>query len=325
MAIPTDPPLSFVDLVRGPTGAPSPDDQVLMKADGYPTYHLAVVVDDHDMGITHIIRGEEWISSTPKHILLYEWFGWTAPEFAHVPLLRNTDRSKISKRKNPAARLQWFHTEGYLPQALVNFLALMGYSPPDSGEIFTLDELIESFELAKINTVGPVFDLQKLAWLNGHYLRQLTDEQFLAVGDSYLPSGVNREDLRFIIPALRERTKRLCELPEQVQWLATDTIDVPLTAIEKSGLPATQAASALSRLAEVLAQADARDPAAIEAVLDGVCADLALTRKRFFMTVRLAVVGQPVSPPLHETLASLGSARAVARLREAQKALAGST
>ena len=173
MLIPADPPLEFTDVIRGEVHAPVPDDQVILKADGFPTYHLAVVVDDHEMGITHVVRGEEWISSTPKHLLLYDWLGWERPAFAHMPLLRNTDKSKISKRKNPAARLTWFREQGYLPEALVNFLALMGYSLPDNREVFTFEEMVETFDWARVNTVGPVFDLDKLHWLNGHYIREL--------------------------------------------------------------------------------------------------------------------------------------------------------
>ncbi|MGA8978708.1 MAG: glutamate--tRNA ligase, partial [Pedococcus sp.] len=145
MLVPEDVELQFEDLIRGRVSAPRPDDQVILKADGFPTYHLAVVVDDHEMGITHVVRGEEWISSTPKHILLYRWLGLEPPKWAHMPLLRNTDKSKISKRKNPAARLTWFREEGYLPEALVNFLALLAYPPAvdeegNDVEVFTFEE-----------------------------------------------------------------------------------------------------------------------------------------------------------------------------------------
>ena len=145
MLIPDDVPLVFDDVIRGKVSAPRPDDQVILKADGFPTYHMAVVVDDHEMGITHVVRGEEWISSTPKHILLYRWLGLEPPKFAHMPLLRNADKSKISKRKNPAARLTWFREQGYLPEALVNFLALLAYPPQQDAEgadveVFTFEQ-----------------------------------------------------------------------------------------------------------------------------------------------------------------------------------------
>ncbi|MDR0436633.1 MAG: glutamate--tRNA ligase, partial [Propionibacteriaceae bacterium] len=178
MLVPADAPLTFSDLIRGEVNAPFPDDQVILKADGFPTYHLAVVVDDHLMGITTVVRGEEWISSTPKHLLLYRWLGWEPPAFAHMPLLRNADHSKISKRKNPAARLMWFRERGYLPEALVNFLQLLGYPPVrDDSEIATFAEFTASFDWAKISTVGPVFDTGKLDWLNGAYIRAMDDAE----------------------------------------------------------------------------------------------------------------------------------------------------
>src|SRR5439155_15377798 len=135
-----------------------------------PTYHLAVVVDDHFMGISHVSRGEEWISSTPKHVLLYNWLGWEPPAFAHFPILRNTDRSKVSKRRNPWATLLWFREQGFLPEALINFLALMGWSMPDGREIFCFDDVMANFDFERVSTTGPVFDLEKLDWLNGSYV-----------------------------------------------------------------------------------------------------------------------------------------------------------
>ena len=149
MLIPDDVEVTFTDLIRGEIAAPRPDDQVILKADGFPTYHLAIVVDDHLMGITHAVRGEEWISSTPKHLLIYRWLGWQPPAFCHMPLLRNADKSKISKRKNPAARLLWFQEQGFLPEALRNFLQLMAYPPvtPDT-EVESFDEFVAGFDWA---------------------------------------------------------------------------------------------------------------------------------------------------------------------------------
>src|SRR3954462_6424089 len=170
-----DVPLGLDDVIRGKVSAPRPDDQVILKADGFPTYHLAVVVDDHEMGITHVVRGEEWISSPPKHVLLYRWLGLEPPAFAHMPLLRNTDKSKISKRKNPAARLTWFQEQGYLPEALVNFLALLAYPPAEGAEgedveVFGFGEFSARFDWHDVNPVGPIFDLKKLDWLNGVHI-----------------------------------------------------------------------------------------------------------------------------------------------------------
>lgn len=170
----------FNDYIRGEISISSNevDDQVLLKSDGYPTYHLGVVVDDHLMGITHIIRAEEWISSTPKHVLLYESFGWEQPVFAHGPILRNPDKSKLSKRKNPVWA-SWYLEEGFLPEAVLNYLALMGWSHPEEKEIFSLEEFVRLFDLKDINPVGPVFDIQKLEWMNGMYIREVLSEEEL--------------------------------------------------------------------------------------------------------------------------------------------------
>ena len=159
---------NFIDVVRGEISFENTliDDQVLLKSDGYPTYHLGVVVDDHFMNISHIIRGEEWISSTPKHILLYKFFGWDLPVFAHVSLLRNPDKSKLSKRKNPVWA-SWYKDEGYLPEAVRNYLATMAWAFPDGRDIFSTDEMIAAFTLERLQTTAPVFSLEKLRWMNG--------------------------------------------------------------------------------------------------------------------------------------------------------------
>lgn len=172
--------VEFEDLVRGKVkfATDTIDDQVLLKSDGFPTYHLASVVDDHEMTITHVIRGEEWLSSTPKHILLYQAFGWSAPEFAHLPLLLNLDRSKLSKRQGDVA-VEDYLTKGYLKEAILNFVALLGWNPGEGStqEIFSLDELVEKFDLKKVHKGGAVFDIQKLDWLNAQYIKKLAVDE----------------------------------------------------------------------------------------------------------------------------------------------------
>jgi glutamyl-tRNA synthetase len=320
MLVPPDPPLSFVDLVHGQVHAPHPDDQVLIKADGFPTYHLAVVVDDHDMDISHVVRGEEWISSTPKHLLLYDWLGWERPQFAHMPLLRNQDRSKISKRKNPAARLRWFQEQGFLPEALRNFLALMGYSLPDGREVFDFDELSASFDWSRLNPVGPVFDLDKLDWLNGYYIRGLADEEFLRRAAPFLPTGVTAESLTPLAGSLKERTRRLAEIPDQTEWLAEDP-EVPADLLLAQGLAALDAATALEEAADALAAVAPFTAPAVEPVMTALPERYRLPRRKLLMTIRVALTGRPVSPPLHETIAALGPQRTASRLRAAAAAL----
>lgn len=324
MLIPDDAPTTFTDLIRGEVNAPRPDDQVILKADGFPTYHLAVVVDDHEMAITHVVRGEEWISSTPKHVLLYQWLGWDMPAFAHMPLLRNIDKSKISKRKNPAARLTWFKEQGYLPEALVNFLGLMGYSMPDGQEIFTFAEMVESFDWARVNTVGPVFDVEKLNWLNGHYIRELTDEDFAArvlpylvasgvVGDH--PSPAHLDALRQAAPLVKERIAVLTEAVPMISFLFTDDDDfVPdhdaaSKTLVGEVLPTLEAA--IAGLSDLVTW----DTASIEASLRESLVDgLGLKPKLAFGPIRVAITGRSISPPLFESMEILGRRSCLNRL-----------
>jgi glutamyl-tRNA synthetase len=314
MLIPDDAPLVFDDLIRGETHAPRPDDQVILKADGFPTYHLAVVVDDHLMDITHVVRGEEWISSTPKHLLLYDWLGWERPAFAHMPLLRNVDKSKISKRKNPAARLTWFIEEGYLPEALRNFLALMGYSMPDGREVFTFDEMAAEFDWSRVNAVGPVFDLDKLAWLNGHYIRALPVDELAARIVAYLGvTGDKAELARRATPHVHERMSVLREAREMLGFLVDEQFTVdPDAAAKFLGVeqrPTLQAAR------DAIAGVEEWSAPVIEASLRRALVDgLGLKPKHAFGPVRVAVTGRTVSPPLFESIELLGEVETLARL-----------
>jgi glutamyl-tRNA synthetase len=323
MLIPDDPPLTFTDVIRGEVSAPRPDDQVILKADGFPTYHLAVVVDDHLMGITHVVRGEEWISSTPKHILLYRWLGFEEPAFAHMPLLRNADKSKISKRKNPAARLTWFVEQGYLPEALLNFLALLGYGQPGESEIFDFAQFSASFDWAHVNTVGPVFDLDKLDWLNGHYIRSLaTDElaerllQFASRGHQLTDDAAAL--LRAGAPLVQERMETLAQGFDMLQFLVVDdaafTVD-EAAAAKQLGVEQQPTLAAAQSALEALSEWNA---AAIEQALRSALVEgLGLKPKFAFGPVRVAVTGRTVSPPLFESMEILGRERSLDRLRAA--------
>jgi glutamyl-tRNA synthetase len=317
MRVPEDPPITFTDLIRGPTNAPVPDDQVILKKDGYPTYHLAVVVDDHEMGITHVLRAEEWISSMPKQLLLFRWLGWEAPKFAHLPLLRNTDRSKISKRKNPAARLLWFKEEGFLPEALINFLALQGWSMPDGREFFSFDDLVANFDVERFSTVGPIFDVDKLDWMNGQYIQRLDDDEFLRRIEPFLPSAGQREALHIMAPHLKERLKRLCQVREQLEFLYTDELDVDPDLLAKQG-SSPPAADALRSAIEALASVKPFEEHTVEQALEDEFARHPDWKKRsFFMPVRVAVSAKTQTPPLMPMLAALGQDRTLFRLRDA--------
>jgi glutamyl-tRNA synthetase len=318
MLVPDDAPLVFVDLIRGEVHAPRPDDQVLMKTDGYPTYHLANVVDDHAMGITHVVRGEEWISSTPKHVLLYDWMGWERPAFAHMPLLRNADKSKISKRKNPAARLTWFVDEGFLPEALRNFLGLMGYSLPDDQEIFTFEEMVASFDWGRVNPVGPVFDVEKLRWLSGHYMRELDISDLAARIVTFMGvAGADAELVTRAAPLVQERVATLSEASAMLQFLVVGEAFVvdPADAAKHLG---EAARPVLIAAVAALRDVEPFETAGIEAELREALVDgLGLKPRNAFGPVRVAVTGSAVSPPLFESIELLGRDTTLARLEAA--------
>ena len=324
MLIPDDAPLHFTDVIRGEIKAPMPDDQVVVKADGFPTYHLANVVDDHEMAITHVVRGEEWISSTPKHLLLYDWLGWQRPAFAHMPLLRNTDKSKISKRKNPAARLLWFREQGYLPEALVNFLALMGYSQPDGTEVFTFEDMVREFDWARVNTVGPVFDLDKLAWLNGHYIRELGVDELAGRIVEHLrrarvlpeePSEEQRAVVRAATPLVNERMQVLSEAETMLGFLLVAEDDFHVDTDDAAKVLTKDAVPALHAAGQALEALGQWETAAIEAALRAALVEgLGLKPKHAFGPVRVAATGRRVSPPLFESLELLGRERSLRRL-----------
>jgi glutamyl-tRNA synthetase len=322
MLIPDDAPLHFTDLIRGEVNAPRPDDQVILKGDGFPTYHLAVVVDDHLMGITHVVRGEEWISSTPKHVLLYDWLGWQAPAWAHMPLLRNVDKSKISKRKNPAARLTWFQEQGYLPAALVNFMGLLGYSLPSGEEVFTFAEMSESFDWSRVNTVGPVFDLDKLAWLNGHYIRELPAEDlaarlvpFLTSAGLYDASPEHAALLAGAVPLIQTRMAVLSEVVDLLRFLFTTDFSVDAEAAAKH---LVDAGPILVACADALEGVENWTTEAIQAAMDAALLEgLGLKRGKAYAPVRVAVTGAAIAPPLPESMALLGREKVLARLRAA--------
>jgi glutamyl-tRNA synthetase len=323
MRIPANVDTHFTDLIRGDVNAPRPDDQVILKADGFPTYHLAVVVDDHEMGITHVVRGEEWISSTPKHVLLYQWLGLPMPQFAHMPLLRNDDRSKISKRKNPAARLTWFREQGYLPEALVNFLGLMGYSMPDEREVFSFAEMSAEFDWSRVNVVGPIFNLDKLNWLNGHYIRALPVEDLAEriVGQlqvaGVLPDEVDerdREMVRAATPLVQERMQVLAEAPDMLSFLLVPDDQLRVTEDARTALT-DDAEGVLAAAEEALLNVGDWATAEIESALRAALVDgLGLKPRLAFTPLRVAVTGRRISPPLFESMELLGRSSTVARI-----------
>jgi glutamyl-tRNA synthetase len=336
LKVPVDGETSFRDELRGTVtfSHNNVDDQVLMKSDGFPTYHLANVVDDHLMRITDVIRAEEWISSTPKHVLLYKAFGWDLPRFWHMPLLRNLDKSKISKRKNPVS-LIYYRESGFLPQALLNFLGLMGggmAQPTEAeivskginskeGDIFSLAEMLEKFDFQRISLGGPVFDLTKLKWMNGEYLRAMSPESFFQA----LRETVFADDhLRRIGPLVQTRIETLAQFGDMADFFFKDDVMPPPEVFvpKKRTLEET-----LAFAAEQLAVLEATDftEEALESALKQLGVDKEWPVKDNFMLLRAILTGKTASPPLLESLIVFGKARSLDRMRrflETQKRLA---
>jgi glutamyl-tRNA synthetase len=323
LAMPETDHMVVTDLLRGEVRfeRPQMDDQVLLKSDGYPTYHLANVVDDHLMKISHVVRAEEWLSSLPKHVQLYRAFGWEMPVFCHLPLLRNADKSKISKRKNPVS-LNHYRRAGYLPEAMVNFLALMGFSMPDGREEFTLDEFVSVFDLERISLGGPVFDLEKLTWLNGRYLRRLSTGEMIDRLRSHLLSDGY---LSQVIPLCRERVDTLEGFFEYASFFFVGEVaydEAALQGMVPKGRTPAEVAKALAALVEKHVDPELEWTAdRVEASLKAFAEGAGWVPKELFMTVRLATTGRAATPPLFETLAVLGKEVCRRRLRRAAEAL----
>jgi glutamyl-tRNA synthetase len=310
------------------------DDQVLMKSDGFPTYHLANVVDDHLMGITDVIRAEEWISSTPKHVLLYGAFGWDLPRFWHMPLLRNTDKSKISKRKNPVS-LIYYRQAGFLPDAMLNFLGLMGGGMAHATEqeivskgldtkladVFSIVEMLERFDFKRISLGGPVFDLVKLKWLNGEYLRRQSPEEFF---QSLRATIFSDSYLREIAPLVQTRIETLAQFGDMADFFFRDDVQpTPDVFVPKK----RTLEDTLAFGAEMLTALETSEwgTESIDASLRALLTAKEWSVKETYMLLRAILTGSTASPPLLESLVVFGKARSLDRVRrflETQKKLA---
>ena len=320
LAVPFAGATTFTDELRGPITVQNKevDDQVLMKSDGFPTYHLANVVDDIAFGITHVTRAEEWIISTPKHVMLYEAFGAPLPRFYHVPLLRNTDGSKISKRKNPVS-LEFYREEGYLPEALCNFLANMGWSSPSGEEIFDRDHFRDEFRLEKIHLGSPVFDMTKLEWMNGVYLRQLSPEQLTErlSSEGFLPDGADAEGVAAILPLVAERLHRLGDFKEMTSYYFGDPDPIAAEDLAPKKLEPADGARLLHALAARLDELSPWELDGVDAALEAVREELEFKKPQLFMPFRAALTGRKNTPPITEVAVLLGKDRVVQRLRAA--------
>ncbi|MGL4606877.1 MAG: glutamate--tRNA ligase [Eubacteriaceae bacterium] len=328
LKLPKDQKISFDDGVRGiiEMNSKDLDDQVLMKTDGFPTYHLAVVVDDHLMGITHVIRGEEWLPSTPKHVYLYQCFDWEAPQFIHLPNILNDDRKKLSKRQGDVS-VGDFLKKGYLPEALINFLALLGWSPEDEQEIFSMEELIQSFDVTRINKSGAVFDRSKLNWMNAHYIKELPIEDlvknmmpFLIESGFILESEIETKKtwLEKIGELLRDRIEYFAQVPEELKLL----LNKEFVITDPEALALLKEESTLrvyKALMDKIENSEVLDAPRGKAILKEIQKEEKVKGKLLYMPTRIMITGEMHGPDLTLIMDVLGKAEVMERLLKAQE------
>lgn len=301
MRVPDDQVITFYDQVRGEISINTSDidDQVLIKSDGIPTYHFAVVIDDHLMQITHVFRGEEWIPSTPKQILLYQFFGWKIPVFAHLTVLMDpSGQGKMSKRKGTVSARS-FLDDGYLPQALLNFLMLLGWNPGTNREFFTLDEFVQEFNLEHLHKKSPIFDRSKLDYFNSHYLRQLSDGQLFPYFRQFLPQASD-DQIRLLIPFMKDRIVKFSDLPVTLNFLFED-VPYQKELLLKKGTTSELAITMLTKTRGLLF-----DFSDLQNRLMNLVKENSWNTGEFFMVLRVAICGSIFTPPIVECLPVLG-------------------
>jgi glutamyl-tRNA synthetase len=312
------------------------DDFVLLKSDGYPTYHLANVVDDSAMKISHVIRAEEWVSSTPRHFLLYKALELEPPEFIHHPMILGPDRAKLSKRHGSVSILD-YRDQGYLAQTMFNFLALIGWSLDDKTEIIPRQELVDSFSLERIGKTGAIFNREKLDWMNGVYIRSLKPEEFFEAAQPYLMTDVvtgeaviaDEDYVRKVLPLVQERAKTLLEVVGLTKFFFVEELEYDAQMLIGKKMDARSTAEALKAAKQdleklVVLQESANretlpafDADSLEAVLRPLAEKLRLKTGQLFGVLRVAVTGQTAAPPLFETMAVLGKERSMKRIAAA--------
>ncbi len=324
MRIPESATITIRDIIRGDVEFQSDrvDDQVLLKSDGYPTYHLANVVDDRLMGITHVIRGEEWLSSTPKHVLLYQFFGWDPPQFAHLPLLLNADRSKLSKRQGDVA-VEDYRSAGYLPEGLVNFVALLGWNPGDEREIFSLAELVNEFSLERVGKAGAIFNVEKLKWVNQQHLRRLDAGVIVEKVKPILSrAGIAWGDdayLRRVIGAMRDRLTSFDDFTSFALYFFSDPATYDEAAKKKNW--SAESPAHLGALASKLEGDPDFSEGSLEGVVKAVAVEFTVSPGKIIHAVRLALSGMAIGPGLYELMTVLGRDTVLRRLRKASESL----
>jgi glutamyl-tRNA synthetase len=324
--MPDDGQTAFKDIIYGEVTFEHKnlDDFVMLKSDGFPTYHLANIVDDHAMKITHVIRGEEWISSTPRHLLMYQAMGYTPPLYVHMPVIVGKDRAKLSKRRG-AIPILGYRDLGYLPEAVFNFLVLIGWSLDDKTEIMTREQIIENFSLERMGKTAAAFNEEKLDWMNGVYIRSLSPDEFARQITPFLekdlPPEVKRpvslDGLMPILPLIQERAKTLAEVPGMMAFLFTESIDYDTEMLIGKKMDREMSVRALEASLEKLVRLDRFDHDSLEGALRPLAEELGMKTGQLFGTLRVATTGLNAAPPLFETMSVLGKDTCVKRIESA--------
>jgi len=304
------------DLIRGRIEFENKEikDFVILKSDKYPSYNFATTIDDILMKISHVTRAEEHISNTPKQIMIYQAFGAEVPQFAHLPLLRNADHSKISKRKNPVA-LSWYQEQGYLPEALINFLCLLGWSHPEGKDVFPIEEFIKNFSFERISKSAPIFDLKKLDWLNGVYIRQKSDEELLKLLKPFAPKGMDDDLIKKTIPLVKERLIKLSDFEGMVDYFFKEPQVEEKLLLEKGGKDKSVIKNQFEIILDELEKVGWKS-ANLENLFRKIAQEKNYHIGKFFMAVRIALTGKSGTPPLFETMEVLGKEKTLKRLKK---------
>jgi len=319
--------VEYEDMIKGKISfdLKTVDDQVLQKSDGFPTYHLAHVVDDHEMKISHVIRSEEWISSTPKHLLLYQFFDWEMPIFAHLPMILGPDKSKLSKRHGATSVLE-FREQGYLPETLLNYVAFLGWNPGDEREIFSLKELVKEFSMAKVHKAPAIFNHEKLDWLNGNYIRQKSAKELAELCLPYfIKAGLIKEGeydkkyLEQVVLLEQGRMKKLSEITELTKFLFGDDLAYDANLLLWKKLTKEEVRKNLETAKDFISQLKAKDftKEKLEDKLKALIAEKGIGTGDMLWPLRVALTGQKASPGPFEVAAVLGQEKALARLERA--------
>ncbi|HYY45722.1 MAG TPA: glutamate--tRNA ligase [Candidatus Angelobacter sp.] len=321
-AIPLEGTTIFHDLVMGTVTFRNDtlDDHVLLKSDGFPTYHLAFVVDDHATRISHVIRGDGWLPSAPKHLLLFQAFTWLPPAFAHVPLVLGPDKKPLAKRHGAKDVLE-YRDAGYLPEAVDNFIAFLGWSPGTEEDILTMDQLITKFSLEKIQPSPAIANLERLEWINGQFIRRLAPDELAARLARKFPEA-SVEALKPLMPLVQERLRTLNEAPDMLRFFFEEPAPLRAEQLTPKGKDPTAVATALNRTVSTLRELTDWTAEVIEPALRGLAEHLGWSSRDLFMALRVAITGRTVTPPLIESMARLGKDRVLARLERAAAALA---